>query len=332
MASTSPAGMMPHAPEKKKFLIDVDCGTDDAQAIMMALAASHVKVLAITCVEGNTKLDNVCKNVLRVLKVCNRCDIPVYRGLGMPILGDRINASDFHGKDGLGDVPDPDAPGIENIQKEHAVDIMLKLATKHAGQLTLIATGPLTNLAMAVRMDPSFPSKLKDLYIMGGNMESRGNTTACGEFNFVADPEAAYMVLRDFTCPTYIATWEYTCRSKLSWEWYDQWVNMGTAKASFIKKIYALSMKTSRSEKDVKEMVAGAGFVSCDAYAMAAAIDKSTITSSIETVVTVELNGKFTRGMMVLDLIDELKRPNKAFVINGCDLKKFTVLMENSVK
>lgn len=324
---------MSHSPKKHKlFLIDVDCGTDDAQAIMMALAAPHVKVLAITCVGGNTLLDNVCKNVLRVLKVCNRSDIPVYRGLDTPILGDRINASYFHGKDGLGDVPDPDAPGIENIQKEHAVDIMIKLATKHAGQLTLIATGPLTNLAMAVRMDPSFPSKLKDLYIMGGNMESRGNTTACGEFNFVADPEAAYMVLRDFKCPTYIATWEHSCRSKLSWEWYDQWVNTGTAKASFIKNIYALSMRTSRSEKEVKEMVAGAGFVSCDAYAMAAAIDRRTITSSIETVVTVELNGKYTRGMMVLDLIDELKRPNKAFVMSGCDLDKFKVLMENSVK
>ncbi|XP_069469794.1 pyrimidine-specific ribonucleoside hydrolase RihA-like [Ambystoma mexicanum] len=323
---------MSHPPKKQKFLIDVDCGTDDAQAIMMALAAPSVKVLAITCVGGNTPLDNVCKNVLRVLKICNRPEIPVYRGMDTPILGEHVHASDFHGKDGLGDVPDASAPGIENIQKEHAVDMMIKIATKHAGQLSLIATGPLTNLAMAVRMDPTFPKKLKDLYIMGGNMESRGNTTACGEFNFVADPEAAYMVLNDFTCPTYIATWEHSCRSKLSWEWYDQWVNMGTEKAEFIKKIYAHSMQYSRSEKEVKEMVSGAGFVSCDAYAMAAAIDKSTVTSSLETALTVELNGKFTRGMMVLDLIDELKKPNKAFVMNGCDMEKFKVLMENSVK
>lgn len=321
------------ASKQKLILIDVDCGTDDAQAIMMALAAPSVKVLGITCVGGNTPLDNVCKNVLRVLKVSKRLDIPVFGGISTSILGDQIHASDFHGVDGLGDVPDPDAPGLEFLQKEHAIDALIRLATQHSGQVSLVATGPLTNLAMAVRRDPEFPNKLQNLYIMGGNMESRGNTTACGEFNFLSDPEAAYIVLNGFHCPTYIATWEHACRSQLSWEWYDKWVNMGTEKANFIKKIYAHSLQYTRtSGKEEKVIVGGCGFVSCDSYAMAAAIDATTVTSHIECAVTVELSGKYTRGMMVLDLIDDLKKKNKAFVMNGCDIEKFKALMEASLK
>ncbi|XP_040209545.1 pyrimidine-specific ribonucleoside hydrolase RihA-like [Rana temporaria] len=319
-------------PQKKLLLMDVDCGTDDAQAIMMAVAAPNIKVLGITCVGGNTELENVCKNVLRVLQICDRLDIPVYRGAGTAILGHNINASDFHGKDGLGDVPDPNAPSLDLIQKEHAIDAIKRFTSKYPGQISLVATGPLTNLALAVRMDPTIPQKLQSLYIMGGNMESRGNTTCCGEFNFAADPEAAYIVLNDYLCKTYIATWEHSCRSKLSWEWYDRWVNMGTKKSDFIKKIYALSLQYSRGAKEEKAIVDGPGFVSCDSYAMAAAIDPSTVTKFIECGVTVELSGKFTRGMMVLDFIDELKKKNKAIIMNGCDLEKFGKLMESSVK
>lgn len=319
--------------EKKLLLIDVDCGTDDAQAIMMAVAAPHVEILGITCVGGNTAVDNVCKNVLRVLRVCNRSDIPVFRGAFKPVLGEAIHASYFHGVDGLGDVPDQDAPDMEQIQKEHAVDALNRIVSEHPGQISLVATGPLTNLALAVRMHPTFPQKLKSLYIMGGNMESRGNTTACGEFNFLADPEGAYIVLNEFTCLTYIATWEHACRHKLSWEWYEQWVNRSTKKADFIKKIYAHSLQYSRyNEKEVKAVVAGPGFVSCDSYAMAAAIDETTVTDFIECAVTVELSGKFARGMMVLDLIGDLKKKSKARVMTGCDMEKFVVLMESSVQ
>lgn len=115
-------------------------------------------------------------------------------------------------------------------------------------------------------------------------------------------------------------------------EWYDKWVNMGTVKSDFTKKIYAHSLQYSRSEKEVKALVDGPGFVPCDAFAMAAVIDGSIITKVIECAVTVELCGKFTRGMMVLDIIDDLKKKNKAFVMNGCDMKKFTALMESSLK
>ncbi|XP_019959464.2 inosine-uridine preferring nucleoside hydrolase-like [Paralichthys olivaceus] len=317
---------------KKKLIIDVDTGVDDAQAIMMALAAPDVEILAITCCHGNTPLENVLKNTLRVLKVCNRLDIPVYRGCAVPLLAPKRNAGDYHGKDGLGDVPDPDAPGLDLLQKRNGVKAMIKLVKQNPGEVTLVATAPLTNLAVAVQLEPSFPEKLKALYIMGGNTNSRGNTSVCGEFNFVADSEAAYVVLDRYTCPTYIATWEFSCRSSLPWSFCDQWFASGSEKAVFMKKISSLSMKKAQSAEYQKEITAGKGFNSCDTYAMAAAIDDTIITESEKVAVTVELEGKFTRGMMVLDYMELLKKKHKVTIMKKVDLEKFKKLLMDALK
>lgn len=317
---------------KKKLILDVDTGVDDAMAIMMAIAAPDVEILGITCCHGNTPLENVLKNTLRVLKVCNRLDIPVYRGCSVPVLAKKRNAGDYHGKDGLGDVPDPDAPGLELLQKKKAVQAMIKFAKQNPGEVTLVATAPLTNLAVAVELDSSFPEKLKALYIMGGNMESRGNTTVCGEFNFTADPEAARIVLDRYTCPTYIATWEFSCKNSLPWSFCDQWLSQKTEKAAFMRKIIAISMKKARSAEYQKEITAGTGFNSCDAYALAAAIDDTLITDSDKVAVTVELEGAYTRGMMVLDYMELLKKTHKAVVMKKVDLEKFKQLLTDALK
>uniref|UniRef100_A0A8C7YA76 Si:dkey-4e7.3 n=1 Tax=Oryzias sinensis TaxID=183150 RepID=A0A8C7YA76_9TELE len=152
-------------------------------------------------------------------------------------------------------------------------------------QVSLVATGPLTNLALAVRLDPSLPSKLRGLYIMGGNTESRGNTRVCGEFNFIADPEAAYIVLKDYQCPTYLACWEFTCYNKLSWAWLAQ----DSHKARFMETIFRHCIQASKSKRFEKVFFAGTGLTSCDSYAMAAAVDDSFIIESDCYPVTVEL-------------------------------------------
>ncbi|KAM6987049.1 inosine-uridine preferring nucleoside hydrolase [Aplochiton taeniatus] len=316
----------------KKLLVDVDCGTDDAQAIMVALAAPNVELLGITCVHGNTTVENVCKNTLRVLQACNKLEIPVFQGATKPILGHVISAGHFHGKDGLGDSPDPNAPGLDLIQREGAVQAMIRIINENPGVVSVVATAPLTNLALAVKLDPSLPSKLKGLYIMGGNTDSRGNTTVCAEFNFAADPEAAYIVLNDYQCPTYIACWEFTCYSKLPWEFCDAWLAMDTKKARFMSRIFRHSIEASMSERIQKEFVDGPGFVSCDSYAMAAAIDDAFIMESDHLPVSVELTGTHTRGMMIVDHLGILKKTHKAFIMKKVDLDKFKQMLVNALK
>ncbi|XP_042273476.1 inosine-uridine preferring nucleoside hydrolase [Thunnus maccoyii] len=319
---------------KKLVIIDTDCGIDDAQAIMMALAAPNIEILGVTCVFGNAAVENVCQNVLRVLSICEREQIPVFRGSGGPLVGASNAVSDHFGTDGLGDViEDRDPRWEDKIQREHAVNAMIRLVSENQKQVSLVALGPLTNLALALRLDPCFPQKLKDLYIMGGNMEGKGNVTLCAEFNFAMDPESAYIVLEEFLCPTHLASWEYSCRNALKWEFFEELINQDAPAARFMKtitsKCWAFSKEAMVNKRDV---YFGPGFVSYDAYAMAACIDGSIVTESIECPVRVELQGSICRGMMALDRTNQLKKSHRVFVMTKCDVAKFSQLLMESLR
>ncbi|XP_026013731.1 inosine-uridine preferring nucleoside hydrolase isoform X1 [Astatotilapia calliptera] len=320
--------------EKKLMIIDTDCGIDDAQAIMMALAAPNIHILGVTCVFGNTTVDNVCQNVLRVLSVCERNGIPVFRGSAGPLVGAGNSPTDHFGSDGLGDVIKEKEPcWEEKIQKEHAVTAMIRLVSENQNQVSLVALGPLTNLALAVRLDPHFPQKLREVYIMGGNMEGKGNVTLCAEFNFAMDPESAYIVLEEFLCPTYLASWEYACRNALTWEFLEELVNQDAPAARFMRmitsKCWAYSREAMMTKRDV---YFGPGFVSYDSYAMAACIDRSVVTESIECPVRVELQGSIARGMLALDRTNQLKKSHSVFVLTKCDTAKFSELLKESLR
>ncbi|GCB82387.1 hypothetical protein scyTo_0023218 [Scyliorhinus torazame] len=181
-------------------------------------------------------------------------------------------------------------------------------------------------------MDPTFPSKLKSLYIMGGNTEGRGNVRVSGEFNFVTDPEAASIVFSHYTCPTYIAPLEYTLRHVVPWDFFKKWIDQNTEKAQFMKKITALTTEYTKSDEGSNQLLFGDGFQSCDSYAMAAAIDESVVTEDAQYGVTVELHGTMTRGMMVLDTLDLLKLKHKVTVFLKCDMEKFKQLLMNALK
>jgi len=119
------------------------------------------------------------------------------------------NADPYHGHDGFGDTNHDDEPDLKCVQEsEHAVNALVRIVKSHPGEITLVALGPLTNVAMAMRLDSQFASNLKEIYIMGGNTEGKGNITVSAEFNFHSDPEAAYIVLENTRCPTFVASWE----------------------------------------------------------------------------------------------------------------------------
>eukprot|EP00062_Callorhinchus_milii_P006896 gi/632948261/ref/XP_007889493.1/ PREDICTED: inosine-uridine preferring nucleoside hydrolase-like [Callorhinchus milii] len=316
---------------KKLLLMDVDCGVDDAQAIMMALAAPNVQLLGITCCHGNTPIDNVCKNVLRVLKVCHRMEIPVFRGACLPLLEDEMSGAVYHGTDGLGDAPDPSAPGLEQVQTEHAVNAMIRIIAEHPGQVRRTQCREDNYNRQHSRESQGGRSGAR---LANGSPDSagRGNVSVCGEFNFRTDPEAAYIVLNQFTCPTYISTWEYCIRHPLSWEFFKDWVNQDSAKAQFMKRITAHSETFAKSERGLREQYQTPGFVPCDSYAVAAMIDESVVTEWEECGVSVELRGSLTRGMMVLDTLDLLKKESRAFLMKKCNIEKFQQLMVSILK
>ncbi|CAH1787467.1 unnamed protein product [Owenia fusiformis] len=274
------------------FLIDTDAGIDDAHAIMMALRHPQHKVIGITCVQGNTKVDQVCRNVFRLLKVCKRLDIPVYQGVSTSLVGINAGPSFYHGNDGFGDAPEEEPQDYSAlVQKEHAVNTIVRLVNGNPGKLTLIGLGPLTNIAMAIRLDPDLGKKLKDCYIMGGNYQGKGNITTSAEFNFHSDPEAAHVVLNELGCPITIATWELCLQHSLTWEWYGRFINQSTEKAKLMKRI---------EKNNIENWYGGGGttklYGTADEITMATALDKSVAIEAKHVYATLELNGSTTRG------------------------------------
>uniref|UniRef100_A0A673YH15 Probable uridine nucleosidase 2 n=1 Tax=Salmo trutta TaxID=8032 RepID=A0A673YH15_SALTR len=313
---------------EKKLVLDVDTGVDDAQAIMMALAAPNVEVLGITCVSGNTSLENSCRNTLRVLKVCQRLEIPVFGGAAEPLMGHPLSAGSFHGQDGLGDTPDPDAPGLELLQTEGAVEAIIRLVNENPGEVCLVALAPLTNLTLAVKIDPTLPQKLKGLFIMGGNTDyaSTGllrqfitnQNISCNLFTNILFEQIDLSFLQ-----THLSHLSLIC---ILQSFCDNWLAQDSDKARFMKSIFKHTMDTCARYK--QEMTAGPGFLSCVSYAMAAAIDDG----FVWVAVTVELQGTYTRGMMVLDKLGVLEKEHQVVIMRTVDLESFKGMLMDSLK
>ena len=176
----------------RKIIIDTDTATDDAVAIIMALKSSDFDVKAITTVAGNVDLNLASINALYTVELCKK-NTPVYRGCAQPLSRKLETSKFFHGRDGLGDTG-PYRPKRKE-EKENGVDKIISLINSNPNKIEIIAIGPLTNIAKAFMRDNSIINKIKNLYVMGGIGEGKGNITKHAEFNFWVDPEAADIVL-----------------------------------------------------------------------------------------------------------------------------------------
>lgn len=179
--------------QKIPVIIDCDPGVDDALAIILALKHPKIELEAVCSVSGNGLIDNTTANAIKVLSLCGREDIPVYRGSACALNDEAPETVSAFGDDGLGGY----AHLIQTEKKEEdedAVDYLLRAANENPGKFTLFAIGPCTNIAKAIQRDASFPSKIKKLIIMGGSKYT-GNMSPVAEYNFWADPLAANIVM-----------------------------------------------------------------------------------------------------------------------------------------
>ena len=181
----------------KKVIIDCDVGVDDALALILAFHSTELNVEAVTGVSGNVPLDLVFENIQKVLSLIRPKKKPlIAKGADRPLKGEPVYAYSFHGKSGLGKA------NIEQRGREQwyqlfpgkADELIIKLARQHSNELTLVAVGPLTNVALALQSDLEGMRKIKEVVIMGGAVRVRGNVTPYAEFNIFVDPLAAKMV------------------------------------------------------------------------------------------------------------------------------------------
>ena len=175
---------------KRKIIIDCDPGIDDSLAIMLALTSPEIEVLGITIVCGNSPVEMGFENAKKILKQMNRLDVPVYMGEPRPLKRDYVNALDTHGADGLGESFLPEVPGYQ--QEISAVDFLSKALIKE--KVSVIALGPMTNLARLIQKAPAAFDQIEELVSMGGSFKSHGNCSPVAEYNYWCDPDAAALV------------------------------------------------------------------------------------------------------------------------------------------
>jgi purine nucleosidase len=176
----------------KRILFDTDPGIDDACAILLALASPELCIDGISVVHGNCSLEQATKNALSILELGNANHIPVAKGCELPLVQPSLLAPETHGSTGLGYAQLPE-PRLRPI-RQHAIDFLIERILSAPGEITLVAIGPLTNIALAIRQEPRIVGAIQELIIMGGAIRYEGNTTALAEFNTYVDPHAAHIV------------------------------------------------------------------------------------------------------------------------------------------
>ena len=308
----------------KRIVIDCDPGIDDAQAIIMAHRHPNIKIEAITSVSGNVGIDQTTENVLKILDVLEADQIPVYQGAASGLVEQGNNASFVHGKNGLGDVEIPKSK--RKIEEDPAALALIQLAKENPGELELIAIGPLTNLALALRLDPQLPSRYKRLVIMGGAHFAQGNTENLpAEFNIYADPDAASVVFENWEKLTMIS-WEATVSHGMPINDYQALFGYDNPRSAFLQKV------TAKSLDYLKTVLKTNMSFSADPLAMAVLMEPDIVTEVEEKYVQVERFGRLTRGMTVVDWWGLTNKPPNTEIVMKVDTLRFFDLMNLAVK
>jgi inosine-uridine nucleoside N-ribohydrolase len=303
-----------------RLIIDTDTAGDDCVSLLVALRSPNIQVEAITINCGNVAFDQEVENALYTLQVAGYGGkIPVYPGSRQPLLFPHQTVEYIHGRDGMGDSFFPRA--AQRPEQEHAVEALVRLINANPGELTILAQAPLTNLALAVRLDPSIAGRVKHLWVMGGTNNALGNVTPAAEYNIWVDPEAAKIVF-GAGFPLTMVGWDISIRHSV-------------IDAAGLAAIEALDTPLSHFYMDLSrtarrfavEQQGTAGPTHPDSIVAAMIADPEIMTESGEYFVDVETQGALTRGYTAVDLLRSSGKPANARVCLKADGERFRTLL-----
>jgi len=305
---------------KQKLLIDTDPGVDDALALLMALRHPRAEVVGITVTAGNVGLTHTTRNALTLVERCG-LEVPVFVGADRPLVWPAVDAAYVHGSDGFGDAG-LEAP-TRAAQSEHAVQAILRLSREYAGELTLVTLGPLTNLALALRLDPSLPERIPRLVVMGAAVTGLGNITPSAEFNIYFDPEAAKVVFDAW--PAFeLVDWEATLAHAMPDEQFGRWLAEGGELARFYDMISAQTRAFIRAHH-------ADTFHSADALAMAVVLEPEIGSEVRLRRVEVEVAQGLYRGATRVDWDSRDPRGPNAAIVGRIDPQRLQVLLRRAI-
>ena len=305
---------------KHKIILDCDPGHDDAIAILLAAHHPDIDLLAITTVAGNQSLDKTTLNALKVCSLANIRDVPVARGMDRPLVRPARHAANIHGESGM-DGPDVPEPDIEPVA-QHGVDLLIDLLMNSDGDITIVPTGPLTNIATAIRREPGILPRIKAISLMGGAI-GVGNRMPAAEFNIWADPEAAAIV---FDCgrPLTMSPLEVTHQALATGEVLDRLRAANRPVASFVADLLTFFGDTYRNVF---------GFPAPpvhDPCAVAAVIDPD-ILQAHTIRVEIETEGEWTSGRTVCDIYGVLGKEPNVRVGYALDVPRFWEMLISTI-
>ncbi|MEO7122773.1 MAG: nucleoside hydrolase [Lacisediminihabitans sp.] len=271
-----------------KILLDCDPGLDDALALLLAHGDPALELVGVTTVGGNVGLENTTKNALELREYLGFSNVPIAAGAAGPIVREMKNAANVHGETGLGNVSLP--PATLPLSSIHAIDFIIDTIRAAPGEIDLVATGPMTNIALALQRDPEIASLVKSFVIMGGSF-TRGNTTPAAEFNIYADPEAAAVVF-DAGWQVVMVGLDLTLQAIAGTEVIQRMSALGTLGTELI-----VPLATFWTDPDDQDWQGQAVHDVC----AVAYVARPDLFTSRPAQVDVETAGTFTDGMTVVD-------------------------------
>ena len=296
-------------------ILDCDPGHDDAIALLLALASPEIRLLGVTTVSGNQTLEKTTANAIRVLDHVGRQDVPVAAGANRPLVRERHTAAEVHGESGLDGPSLP--PPSRRSEQTHAIDWIASAVVASADPVTLIATGPLTNVALLLARHPELESELERIVLMGGAI-GEGNTTPAAEFNIWVDPEAASRVFQSGLDLTMVGL-DVTHRALMTPAHTERLASAGTA-GKLVADLYDFYARFHRREYGWE------GAPLHDAVAVAHVIDPTLLTTS-HCGVVIDTGPEPSRGRTHVDLRRTMEwRPN-CHVAHGIDSERFLELL-----